>query len=77
MLFFSENGLEKFNRYRRNPNKNLKKNPGKELTNNSLDDFLDDWDKDDSDKDHSDKGNSDVETELKSQPSQNVKKKEK
>jgi len=47
------------------------------LANKSLDDFLDDWDKDDSDKDHSDKGNSDVETELKSPPSQNGKKKEK
>ena len=60
-----------------NPKKKLKINPGKELANKSLDDFLDDWDKDDSDKDHSDKGNSDVETELKSPPSQNGKKKEK
>ena len=42
-----------------NPKKKLKINPGKELANKSLDDFLDDWDKDDSDKDHSDKGNSD------------------
>ena len=68
--------------YRRKSKQKLKINPGKELANKSLDDFLDDWDKDDSDKDHSDKGNSDkgnsdVETELKSPPSQNGKKKEK
>ena len=76
-MFFSENGLEKLNRYRRNPNKKLKKNPGKELTNKSLDDFLDEWDKDESDKDNSDKGDSNMEKELKSPPSQNRKKKEK
>ena len=62
MLFFSENGSDILNRYLRKSKKKLKINPGKELANKSLDEFLDDWDKDDSDKDHSDKGNSDVET---------------